>query len=549
MESRAALSATTGATRATRRRSSSSSATRRCGSRTRAATCSARARSCSPRRPRSRCSRASSTSGCTTRRRSRRGPRRWARRFTLGLGASHEALIGERYARPLSAMRAYLDELDGLGAGERLLAALGPRMLELARTRAAGAHPYLVPVEHTRQRARGARAGPRGWRVEQGVVLARDRDAARAHVAAYLELPNYVANFRRLGYGDADFADGGSDALVDALVAWGDEEAIAGRVRAQLQAGADHVCIQVIDAVDDLPPREAWRRLAPRTARIGFQIMIKLTVLYGHPDDPGGVRAALRRGPRATRREDAEPAPLREGARRRHPDGSPPPYYRVVELYFDSEEELQASRATPEGRAPGEDVPNYATGGATVLIACRLTRIDQKTYMIVVTWRSVNGTQWIQRTVERELVPRTAPPHRRALHRQPRRHDVHHAGPDHQPAAGRGRGWQERRRRRRGQRRPPGVRRGCLAAPERRRAGEDAAPHRRHAARPRRGADRARGARHRHADLADARPGRRARPRTSTTTPASSPSCTAARSRSATSSSTTPCTSRSASPG
>jgi probable F420-dependent oxidoreductase len=94
-------------------------------------------------------------------------------------------------------------------------------------------------------------------------VLAADREAARRHVAAYFELPSYVANFRRLGYGDADFADGGSDALVDALVAWGDEEAIAERVREHVAAGADHVCIQVIDAVDDLPPREAWRRLAP----------------------------------------------------------------------------------------------------------------------------------------------------------------------------------------------------------------------------------------------------------------------------------------------
>jgi probable F420-dependent oxidoreductase len=99
-------------------------------------------------------------------------------------------------------------------------------------------------------------------------VVAADRAPTRRtkgsqESAAYFELPNYVANFRRLGYGDADFAGGGSDALVDALVAWGDEEAIAGRVRAQLQAGADHVCIQVIDAAGDMPPRAAWRRLAP----------------------------------------------------------------------------------------------------------------------------------------------------------------------------------------------------------------------------------------------------------------------------------------------
>jgi probable F420-dependent oxidoreductase len=190
--------------------------------------------------------------------------RRHPGRFTLGIGASHGSVVGERYGRPLSAMRTYLDALDaeGLESGDRLLAALGPKMLELSRTRGAGAHPYLVPVEHTRQ-AREILGPDRRLGVEQGVVLARDRSAARAHVAAYLELPNYVANFRRLGYGDADLADGGSDALVDALVAWGDEDAIAGRVRAQLQAGADHVCIQVIDAIGDLPPREAWRRLAP----------------------------------------------------------------------------------------------------------------------------------------------------------------------------------------------------------------------------------------------------------------------------------------------
>jgi probable F420-dependent oxidoreductase len=184
-------------------------------------------------------------------------------RFVLGLGASHSSLVGERrYRRPLSTMRAYLDELDLVAVDERFLAALGPRMLELSRDRAFGAHPYLVTVGHT-EAARATLGPDRLLAVEQGVVLSRDRAPARAHVAAYLELPNYVANFRRMGFGDADLADGGSDALVDALVAWGDEEAIAARVRAQLEAGADHVCIQVIDAVDDAPPLESWRRLAP----------------------------------------------------------------------------------------------------------------------------------------------------------------------------------------------------------------------------------------------------------------------------------------------
>jgi len=183
-------------------------------------------------------------------------------RFVLGLGASHESMIGERYARPLSAMRAYLDELDAAGVRERFLAALGPRMLELSRDRADGAHPYLVPVEHTR--AARALLGPdRRLLVEQGVVLSADREPARAHVAQYLALPNYVANFRRMGFADADFSGGGSDRLVDDLVAWGDEQAIAARVRAQLDAGADHVCIQVVDAVNDVPPVETWRRLAP----------------------------------------------------------------------------------------------------------------------------------------------------------------------------------------------------------------------------------------------------------------------------------------------
>jgi probable F420-dependent oxidoreductase len=190
------------------------------------------------------------------------GVRALGPRFVLGLGASHESMIGERYARPLSAMRAYLDELDGVGVRERFLAALGPRMLELSRDRGLGAHPYLVSVAYTRA-ARVALGPDALLAVEQGVVLASDREPARAHVGPYLGLPNYVANFRRMGFGDADFADGGSDALVDALVAWGDEDAIAARVRAHLDAGADHVCIQVVDAVGDVPPREAWRRLAP----------------------------------------------------------------------------------------------------------------------------------------------------------------------------------------------------------------------------------------------------------------------------------------------
>jgi probable F420-dependent oxidoreductase len=185
-------------------------------------------------------------------------------RFVLGLGASHGSIVGERYSRPLAAMRAYLDELDAadphVPPNRRVLAALGPRMLELARERAAGAHPYLVTPEHTR-RARTILGADRVLAVEQSVAVATDGlEQARAFVADYLALPNYGANLRRLGYGDDDLRP--SDRLVRDLVAFGDEEAIAARVREHLDAGADHVCIQVIGARDGLA-LDQWRRLAP----------------------------------------------------------------------------------------------------------------------------------------------------------------------------------------------------------------------------------------------------------------------------------------------
>jgi probable F420-dependent oxidoreductase len=185
-------------------------------------------------------------------------------RFRLGLGASHATVV-EAYQRPYSSMVAYLDALDAatptVAPGDRLLAALGPRMLELARDRAIGAHPYLVPVEHTRQ-ARAALGPGRLLAPELAVVLEPDDGpaVARAHVADYMELPNYVRNLRRLGFGDEDLRDGGSERLVRALVAWGDEQAIAQRVEEHLEAGADHVCLQVLSAQP--LPREAWRRLA-----------------------------------------------------------------------------------------------------------------------------------------------------------------------------------------------------------------------------------------------------------------------------------------------
>jgi probable F420-dependent oxidoreductase len=190
-------------------------------------------------------------------------------RFVLGLGASHAALV-DRYEKPLSAMRGYLDRLDAasppLPADGRLLAALGPRMLELAAARSAGAHPYLVTVEHTRW-AREILGAGAVLAPELGVVLERDpaaaRERARAHVADYMTLPNYVNSWLRLGFTDEDMRDGGSDRLVDAIVAIGDEDTIAARVAEHLDAGADHVCIQVVGPMGQPLPREEWRRLAP----------------------------------------------------------------------------------------------------------------------------------------------------------------------------------------------------------------------------------------------------------------------------------------------
>jgi probable F420-dependent oxidoreductase len=199
-------------------------------------------------------------------------------RFLLGLGVSHEVMVsglrGHDYSKPYSAMKAYLDAMDnGLFTAspptsppQKVLAALGPKMLELAAERTQGAHPYFIPVEHTAF-ARDI-MGTRGWLCpEQAVVLETDpgtaRGIARGHMAMYLTLPNYTNNLKRFGFTDEDFADGGSDRLVDAIVAWGDEDAIAARVQAHHDAGADHVCIQVLPPDGTSAPIEIWRRLAP----------------------------------------------------------------------------------------------------------------------------------------------------------------------------------------------------------------------------------------------------------------------------------------------
>lgn len=193
-------------------------------------------------------------------------------RFVLGLGVSHRPLVarrGHEFAPPLSAMREYLDQMDAITlAGAlaaspppRMIGALGPKMLELAGERTAGAHPYCVPVEHTAW-AREVLGRDPLLCVEVAVVLTTDRQAAREAAGRYLTthlgLDNYRNNLLRLGWEDRDFDD---DGPLDRLVAWGDEHAIRERVRAHLDAGADHVCIQPLPPHD--PGMSTLRELAP----------------------------------------------------------------------------------------------------------------------------------------------------------------------------------------------------------------------------------------------------------------------------------------------
>ena len=198
-------------------------------------------------------------------------------RFLLGLGVSHAPSVarrGGRYSNPVARMREYLDAMDSFpttapeptSEPRRVLAALGPRMLELAAARALGAHPYFVPVEHTAFARERLGPGP-VLAVEQTAVLeadpARARGVARGFSQHYLELPNYANNLLRMGWSRDDVAGAGSDRLVDAVVAWGEVDAIASRVRAHLDAGADHVCVQVIGEDDADVCLGELRELAP----------------------------------------------------------------------------------------------------------------------------------------------------------------------------------------------------------------------------------------------------------------------------------------------
>jgi len=199
-------------------------------------------------------------------------------RFLLGIGVSHKPAVefvhGSQYGPPLATMRDYLDRMDASMflakqpaiEPQRVLAALGPKMLALAAERASGAHTYFITPEHTAT-AREALGAGKLLAPEQKVVLETDpaeaRRIARAAMSMYLGLPNYTNNLLRLGFTADDFADGGSDRLVDAIVAWGDEDAVRSRVHQHHDAGADHVCIQVLPHDAGSIPLAEWRRLAP----------------------------------------------------------------------------------------------------------------------------------------------------------------------------------------------------------------------------------------------------------------------------------------------
>jgi probable F420-dependent oxidoreductase len=203
-------------------------------------------------------------------------------RFVLGMGVSHAPMVTGvhkgTYDKPYSTMVKYLDAMD---AGiffspapstppQLVLAALGPKMLKLAAERCAGAHPYFVPVEHTAM-AREVMGADALLAPEQGVVFETDptkaRAIARQHMNTYTRLPNYVNNLVRLGF-DADEVANQEDHVVDAIVAWGTTEQITTRLKAHLDSGADHVCVQVLTDAPGTLPMKQWQELADATRSI-----------------------------------------------------------------------------------------------------------------------------------------------------------------------------------------------------------------------------------------------------------------------------------------
>jgi len=203
-------------------------------------------------------------------------------RFLLGLGVSHvplvEKLRGHRYDKPVPTMRAYLDAMDQAPyqavppptKPPRVLAALGPKMLKLSAERADGAHPYNTTPKHTAQARELLGPGPYLC-PEQAVVLETDpakaRAIARKFLAIYLTLPNYTNNFLRLGFQESDFSNGGSDRLIDAVIAWGDLKTVLNRIQEHHAAGADHVCIQLVTDDSKTFPLREYRELASAIAR------------------------------------------------------------------------------------------------------------------------------------------------------------------------------------------------------------------------------------------------------------------------------------------
>jgi probable F420-dependent oxidoreductase len=205
-------------------------------------------------------------------------------RVLIGLGVSHQNLVGglrgHDYAKPLTAMREYLDGIEGAPytaqrpatPARYVLAALRPKMLGLAGERTQGAHPYFVTPEHTARARETLGTGPLLC-PEQAVVLETDPEKARVigrvYTRTYLAQPNYVNNIRTLGFTEEDLApEGGSDAFVDALVAWGDVDTVVARVKEHLDAGADHVAVQVLPAEKRGLPDAQWRELAAPLAAL-----------------------------------------------------------------------------------------------------------------------------------------------------------------------------------------------------------------------------------------------------------------------------------------
>jgi probable F420-dependent oxidoreductase len=203
-------------------------------------------------------------------------------RFLLGLGVSHvplvEKLRGHRYNKPVATMRAYLEGMDKApyqavpppSKPPRVLAALGPKMLQLSAECADGAHPYNTTPKHTAQARELLGPGPYLC-PEQAVILETDpakaRAIARKFLAIYLTLPNYTNNFLRLGFQEADFSNGGSDKLIDAVIAWGDLKTVLNRIHEHHSAGADHVCIQVLTQDPKTLPFREYRELASAIRR------------------------------------------------------------------------------------------------------------------------------------------------------------------------------------------------------------------------------------------------------------------------------------------